>query len=228
MPRESLDRKLHHLQQEVLVLCSMIENAVAASIEALKSHDLEGAKDIIINDRLINARRYDLENEIIITIATAQPVMATDLRLIASTLEVVGELERMGDYAKGIAKVTLLIGMDSHIKPLIDIPLMSELAISMLHRAVESFVNLDAETARLIPQEDDRIDALYNQVYRELVTIMLVDPSTIDQANYLMWVAHNLERMSDRVANICERAIYAATGQLLELSASDNEMQALR
>lgn len=227
MPRESLDRKLRHLQQEVLVISSMIEEAVAASIEALKSHDLQRARDIIINDRLINARRYDLENEIIITIATAQPVMATDLRKIASTLEVVGELERMGDYAKGIAKVTLLIGKEPHVKPLIDIPLMAELVTSMLHRAVEAFINLDSDTAHLIPLEDDKIDALYNQVYRELVTIMLVDPTTIDQASYLMWAAHNLERMADRVANICERAIYAATGQLIELSINDDEKLSL-
>jgi len=223
MPRESLDRKLRHLQQAVLILSSMVESAVIASIEALKHHDLESARDIISGDLQINAKRYELEDEIIITIATTQPVMATDLRLVASILEVVSELERMGDYAKGIAKVTLLNGKQPHIKPLIDIPLMAELTVSMLHRAVESFISQDADTARMIPLEDDRVDALYNQVYRELITIMFRDPSTIDRANYLLWVAHNLERMADRVTNICERAIYVATGQLVELSISDDE-----
>lgn len=210
------------------MLSSMVETAVTASVEALKAHDLEGARVVIANDHQINTRRFELENDIVITIATTQPVMATDLRLVASILEVVGELERMGDYAKGIARVTLLIGKEPHIKPLIDIPIMSSLAISMMHRAVQSFISQDAETARLIPAEDDRVDALYNQVYRELVTIMFQDPSTIDQANQLMWVAHNLERMADRVTNICERAIYVATGQLVEISASDDEFQEVR
>jgi phosphate transport system protein len=228
MPRETLDRKLRYLQQEMLMLSSMVETAVTASVEALKAHDLEGARVVIANDHQINTRRFELENDIVITIATTQPVMATDLRLVASILEVVGELERMGDYAKGIARVTLLIGKEPHIKPLIDIPIMSSLAISMMHRAVQSFISQDAETARLIPAEDDRVDALYNQVYRELVTIMFQDPSTIDQANQLMWVAHNLERMADRVTNICERAIYVATGQLVEISASDDEFQEVR
>jgi len=223
MPRETLDRKLHLLQQEILILSSMIENAVTESIEALKAHDLDSARCIIAADKLINAKRFEMENEIIITIATVQPVMATDLRLVASILEVVSELERMGDYAKGIAKVVLLIGKEPHIKPLIDIPLMAELAVGMLHRSMDAFINHDAEAASRIPEEDDRVDALYNQVYRELVTIMFQRPSTIDQANHLMWVAHNLERLADRVANICERAIYVATGQLQEMSVSDDE-----
>ena len=224
MPRESLDRKLRHLQQEVLILSSMIESAVTAAIDALRFQNLDSARVIIADDLRINAKRYELENEIIITIATTQPVMATDLRLVASILEVVSELERMGDYAKGIARVTLLNGKQPHIKPLIDIPLMAELTVSMLHRPVESFINQDAASARRIPEEDDQVDALYNQVYRELVTIMLHDPGTIDRANYLLWVAHNLERMADRVTNICERAIYVATGQLVELSTSDDEL----
>lgn len=228
MPRESLDRKLRHLQEEVLILSSMVESAVTTSIEALRFHDLDSARVIISDDLRINAKRYELENEIIITIATTQPVMATDLRLVASILEVVSELERMGDYAKGIAKVTLLNGKQPHIKPLIDIPLMANMAVNMLHRAVESFINHDAETARQIPLEDDQVDALYNQVYRELITIMFRDPTTIDRANYLLWVAHNLERMADRVTNICERAIYVATGQLVELAISDDEMPIIR
>ena len=177
-------------------------------------------------DVQINAKRFELENDIIITIATTQPVMAGDLRLVASILEVVGELERMGDYAKGIARITLLMGNQPPVKPLIDIPRMVEIAVDMLHRAVTAFVNHDAEAARQIPPEDDQVDALYNQIYRELVTIMLNDPSTIDRANYLLWVAHNLERVADRVTNICERAIYTATGQLMEFAPSDDEIVA--
>jgi phosphate transport system protein len=151
--------------------------------------------------------------------------MAHDLRLLASIYEVIGELERMGDYAKGIAKIVLLIGNQPPVKPLIDIPRMADIAVSMLHRAVSAFVNGDSEVARAIPLEDDQVDNLYNQVYRELVTIMFTDPSTIDRANHLLWVAHNLERMADRVTNICERTIYITTGQLIEMDKTDDEIK---
>ena len=223
MPRETLDRKIQRLLDETLILDSMVENAVVTAVEALKKHDLEAARHIYHGDRQINARRYELENDVITTVATQQPVMAGDLRLMASILEVTGELERIGDYAKGIAKIALLIGHEPHVKPLVDIPRMAEIAVSMLHRAVGAFVNHDAKIAGAIPMEDDEVDKLYNQVYRELVGIMFADPTTVDQANYLLWAAHNLERMADRVTNICERAIYVVTGQLKEINPSDDE-----
>jgi phosphate transport system protein len=201
----------------------MVESAVRESVKALKRQDIELARRIYTGDRRINEQRFNLENDIIITLATAQPIMAGDLRLIASILEVVGELERMGDYAKGIAKIALLIDKQPHVKPLIDIPRMAEIAVNMLHRAVGAFVAKDAETARKIPKEDDEVDDLYNQVYRELVTLMINDPSIIDRANHLMWAAHNLERLADRVTNICERTIYVATGTLEEIDSSDDE-----
>jgi phosphate transport system protein len=223
MTREVLDRRIRHLMDEILILDSMVESAILESVAALKRQDVQTAKKIYANDASINAKRFELENDCIVTIATQQPIMAGDLRILASILEVVGELERMGDYAKGIAKVCVVIGHEPHVKPLIDIPRMAEVATSMLHRAVGAFVNQDAETARAIPPEDDEVDDLYNQIYRELVAIMLVNPHTIDQANHLMWVAHNLERMADRVTNICERAIYVATGQLLEVDTTDDD-----
>ncbi len=223
MARETLDRKINHLLEEILVLDSMVEDAILQSIEALKKQDIEHARQIHTFDKTVNAKRFEIENECITTIATQQPIMARDLRLLASILEVAAELERMGDYAKGIATICLRIGKESHIKPLVDIPRMAELSVSMLHRAVGAFVRGDAETALLIPQEDDLVDSLYNQVYRELVTIMFSNPATIDQANYLMWVAHNLERVADRVTNICERTIYTQTGELKEIDSSDDE-----
>lgn len=219
-----LDKKIQHLLNEILIMDSMVENATLESVDALKNHDLELARQVRNNDRLINKKRFDLENDIIVTIATVQPIMAGDLRLIASILEVVGELERMGDYAKGIANICLQIGNQPHIKPLIDIPRMAEFAVDMLHRAIRAFVAQDSEAAFLIPDEDEKVDALYNQIYRELVTIMLSNPTTIDRANLLMWVAHNLERLADRVTNICERTIFVATGELKELSPSDDEI----
>ncbi|OGO37769.1 MAG: phosphate transport system regulatory protein PhoU [Chloroflexi bacterium RBG_16_57_11] len=226
MARETLDRKIRHLLDEILVLDSLVETGLIESVEALKKRDLELARRVYAGDSQINARRFELEKDIIITIATTQPVMAGDLRLIASILEVVGELERIGDYAKGIARITLRMGNQPPVKPLIDIPRMVEISVDMLHRAVTAFVNQDAETARQIPQEDDQVDDLYNQIYRELVAIMLSDPTTIDRANYLMWVAHNLERVADRVTNICERTVYTATGQLMEFKPSDDEIVA--
>jgi phosphate transport system protein len=223
MTRETLDKKLKHLRDEILLMESMVRTATLKAVESLKRQDLILAKAVYAGDHEINERRFHLENECITTIALQQPIMANDLRQVASTLEVVAELERMGDYAKGIAKITLLIGDNTLIKPLIDIPLMAEITVGMLFRAVTAYVNTDVEQARSIPGEDDRVDALYNQVYRDLVEIMSPDPSTIDQANHLMWAAHNLERMADRVTNICERTIYIGTGQLIELENSDDE-----
>jgi len=227
MARDILDRKIRHLLDEILVLDSMVESATVDAVDALKRHDLKQAKMVYDFDARINARRFELENETIITIATQQPLMAGDLRMVASILEVIGELERMGDYAKGIAKICLMIGRDAHIKPLIDIPKMSEIVVSMLHRAVSAFVNLDVETARAIPAEDDQVDELYNMVYRELAQVILKDASAVDQANHLLWAAHNLERMADRVTNICERTVYIVTGQLMEIDKTDDELAQL-
>jgi len=223
MTRETLDRKINHLLEEILILDSMVEDAILQSIDALKKQDIVHAQQIYTFDKTVNAKRFEIENECITTIATQQPIMARDLRLLASILEVAAELERMGDYAKGIATICGRIGKEPHIKPLIDIPRMAELSVNMLHRSVGAFVRGDADTAMQIPIEDDQVDFLYNQVYRELVTIMFGNPAAIDQANYLMWVAHNLERVADRVTNICERTIYTQTGELKEIDTSDDE-----
>ena len=223
MPRETLDLKIQHLLDEILILDSMVEQATIDAVEALKRRDLVKAHRIYDGDVEINAKRFDLENYCITTIATQQPIMAGDLRLLASILEVIGELERMGDYAKGIAKIALMMGDQPPVKPLIDIPRMSEIVVDMLHRAVGAFVSKDDDVARLIPDEDDQVDDLYNQVYRELVSVILANPRTIDGANHLMWAAHNLERMADRVTNICERTIYIVTGEMKEINVSDDE-----
>ncbi|MFN2128755.1 MAG: phosphate signaling complex protein PhoU [Anaerolineales bacterium] len=223
--RVQLDKKIRNLLDEILIMDSMVENATLEAVDALKNRDTELALNVYTNDKIINDKRFKLEYDIIVTIATVQPIMAGDLRLIASILEIVGELERMGDYAKGIAKICLKIGQQPHVKPLIDIPRMADIAVDMLHRAIGAFVSQDSEIAQLIPRDDQKVDALYNQVYRELVTVMLTNPRTIDQANMLMWAAHNLERLADRVTNICERTIFVATGDLLELAGSDEEIK---
>lgn len=215
-PRETFDRELRQLEDNVLALGSRVEQALTESVDILKRQDLERARQLILQDRQINAQRYAIETDTLALIALQQP-MARDLRTLAAILDITQELERMADYAKGIGKITLLIGKTPFIKPLIDIPLMAEKAVHMLHRALEAYVRQDAEAARAIPAEDDAVDALYNQVYRELLSYIMEDPSKIDQANHLLWAAHNLERAADRVSNICERIIFTVTGQMVEL-----------
>ena len=223
MPRETLDRQIKQILDDVLVMGSMVEQSIKDSIEALKKRDQQEAHRIYMGDQEINEKRYDLENDCITLIATQQP-MARDLRILAAVLEVITELERIGDYAKGISRIIVLMGDEPLIKPLIDIPRMADKGLDMLHRALEAFVAWDADAARAIPKEDDLIDSLYNQIYRELLTYMMADPKTIDRANYLLWVAHNLERMADRVTNICERVVFVVTGDILEMDISDDEM----
>lgn len=225
MARETLDLKIQKILNQVLVLGSMVESATLDAVQALKKQDLDFAQTIYNNDKRINEKHFEIEQETISTIATQQPIMAGDLRLLASVLEVNTELERMGDYAKGIAKICLIIGRQPLLKPLIDVPRMAEISVAMLHDALTAFVNRDNSAAREIPKRDDEVDGLYNQVYRELVTYMISDPSTIDRANYLMWVAHNLERMADRVTNICERTIYVTEGILIEVDQTDDEIR---
>ncbi len=222
MPRETFERELQQLQDEVLVLGSMVENAIVESVDVLKRQDLEAAQRLVAADRLVNQKRFAIESDTLILIATQQP-MAGDLRALAAVLEIAGELERMGDYAKGIATITLMIGKQPFIKPLIDIPRMAEKARDMLHRALDAFARRDVALARAIPAEDDEVDALYNQVYRELMTYVLADPRHIDQANHLLWAAHNLERTADRVTNICERVVFTVTGEMVEIGAEGVE-----
>lgn len=224
MPRELLDRQIHKLLDEILILGSMVENSTLGAVKALKERDIESARKYYNDDKIINQKRFDIENSTIATLATQQPIMASDLRMLASILDVTTEIERMGDYAKGIAKICLMLKDEAYIKPLVDIPRMADIAVEMLHRALGSFVDGDVETARKIPEEDDLVDDLYNQVYRELATLILQNPRNIDQANVLLWAAHNLERLADRVTNICERTIYVVTGQLSEIDTSDDEL----
>ncbi len=217
--RTSFHRKLREIQDEIVGMGSMVEKAISRSIEALKARDMVQAKQIIEDDRKINDKRYEIEEKCIQLIATQQP-MASDLRILVSTLSITSELERIGDYAEGIAKVVMLIGDEPPLKPLIDIPRMAEKTNSMLRRSLDAFVNRDAETARKIVAEDDEIDGLNNQVFRELLTFMIEDPKTITRATRLTWVAHNLERAADRVTNICERVVFIVTGKMEEVGAS--------
>jgi phosphate transport system protein len=222
MPRLTLDRETRLVQDETLILGSMVEQAILNAVDAFRRRDVEAAHEVVVNDGRINDKRFAIENRILILMATQSP-LAHDLRLLAALLEVITELERIGDYAKGIAKVAIRLADEEIPVPFREISTMADLAVSMLHRALSAFVNEDVDVAYALPQEDDKVDELYNIVYRKLVEIMINNPSTIDHVNQVMWVIHNLERTADRVTNVCERIIFIATGELIELDTTDDE-----
>lgn len=224
MLRKTFDQEIQQLKDDILILGSMVEESLLGAVDALKKRDMVISQKLIDRDKEINKKRYEIEDLVMISIATQQP-MARDLRLLASILEVASEIERMGDYAKGIAIINIRMGDEPLLKPLVDVPRMAKICADTLHRALTAFVNEDVDTAREIPKEDDRVDELYTQVYRELITYVIQEPKNIERANWLLWVAHNLERFSDRVANICERTIFIGTGELKELSSSTDELE---
>jgi len=222
MPRQTLDREISQLQDEVLLLGSMVEQAMLNAVEALKLRDVKAARIINKADEKINDKRYAIENRILIVLATQQP-MAHDLRLLAAILEVITEIERMGDYAKGIAKITVRLADDETPFPIREISNMADIAVSMLHRALGAFISEDVSLAYSIPHEDDQVDELYNFVTRKVIQNMIANPDTIDHTSLIMWVVHDIERFADRVTNICERTVFIATGELLEMSSSEDE-----
>ncbi|MFP3897929.1 MAG: phosphate signaling complex protein PhoU [Dehalococcoidia bacterium] len=216
--RTMFHKRLREIQDDVLAMGSMAERATSRSIEALKTRDLDLARRIISDDLAVNQKRFEIEDKCIELIATQQP-MASDLRAIICVLNIITEIERIADHAEGIAKIVIMIGDEPPLKPLIDIPRMAQKTNEMLHRSLDAFIDRDAGAARQITTEDDEVDNLYNQVFRELLSFMIEDPRTITRATRLIWVAHNLERSADRVTNICERVIYLVTGKMEEISA---------
>jgi len=218
-PRALLNKGLKEIQDEVLIMGSMVEKALGLAMDSMKNRDLELAEKIISDDDKVDKKRALIEEKCIQLIATQQP-MATDLRFIVAVLNIIIDLERIADYAEGIARITIMIGDEPLLKPLIDLPRMTEKTQNMLHRALDSFVRRDTNLARQICKEDDEVDNLYKQVFNELLFFMISDPRTVNRATRLIWAAHNLERSADRVTNICERVVYIVTGKTEELGAS--------
>ena len=212
MPREDFERNLKQVQDEVVQLSSMVEKAIFKSIDSLKRRDLGASQQVIDEDDIIDAKQEAIENRCIDLIALESP-MAVDLRVIIAAMMVANELERMGDYAEGIAKISLAMGELPPLKPLIDIPRMADKAVDMLRRSIESYVNRDIVAAKGVFHDDDEVDEMYEQVYRELLTYMMRDPTTIQRATYLLWVSHDLERVADRTTNIAERVMFLVTGK---------------
>jgi len=219
MTRTAFERQLLAVQEDMLVMAGMVETAIERGIEALKTRNVNLAQQIIEDDLKINRKRYETEDKCLELIATQQP-LASDLRTIVSVLHITVDLERMGDHAEGIAKIALMLADEPPLKPYIDIPRMAQVGIEMLMGSLEAFKDRDPARARAICDQDDEVDALYEQVYRELLTFMINDPRTIQRATYLIWTAHNLERIADRVTNICERVIYLVEGRIEELNVS--------
>ncbi|MBI1747432.1 MAG: phosphate signaling complex protein PhoU [Acidobacteria bacterium] len=219
MARETFQKELDALQEQMLAMGEMTRLAIERSVETLKNRDCEAARAVIHNDKLINHKRWQIEEECLTLIATQQPV-ARDLRIIAAILNVIVDLERIGDHAEGIAKITLLIGGHSHPSPSHDILKMAQKATDMLTRALQSFVKRDVVEAHAICREDDAVDALYEKVYHALLQIMIKDPLMIDVGTYLMWASHNLERIADRVTNICERTVFLVAGRMEDVNIS--------
>lgn len=224
MPRETMDREIRQLKDDILTLGSMVEKNIVDAMTALKNRNTVLSQQVLKADNRVNKKRFDIESSTLLVIATQQP-MAHDLRLLAAILEVAGELERIGDYAKGNAKINILLEDTILQVPILELEAMSEIVVSMLHRAVIGFVKEDERSAREIPEEDDRVDEMYKNIYHKLVDLMISSPTMIDHANYYMWAAHNLERTADRVSNICERTIFVVTGELMEVASTDGNLE---
>ena len=215
MVRADFDRNLKLLQEELLLLGGLVEKSIVDAIEALKTRDIKLSHKVVSQDDIIDQKTNQIEEKAIDLIATQQPI-AIDLRTLMSVIHISVELERMGDYAEGIGKIGVMMGNDPPVKPLVDIPRMAAKASDMLKRSLDALVRRDPALARQVCEDDDEVDNLYDQIYKDLIALMISDPTTTQRATYLMWVAHDLERIADRATNIAERVIFLVTGQLVK------------
>ena len=215
--RQAFHEQIQELLEDLLEMGQMVADSIDRSIQALSKQDVDLAHQVIAFDDEINAIQHDIDEKCLVLIATQQP-MASDLRVILAVSNIAAELERMGDYTEGIARLATKLAGQPLLKPLIDIPRMAEEGRRMLMASLEAFARQDAEAAAQIGDADDIVDALYDQVYRELLVYMMEDPRTITQATYLLWVAHNLERIADRTTNIAERVIFIDSGKIVDLN----------
>jgi len=213
--RTQLDRELIELRDSVITLSYAVDHAIEASVQALKDQDVDASREVIQDDAQINDLRFKVERDCFRLLALQQPT-ARDLRSIVTAIHIVVELERMGDHAEGIAKLGLELAQEPLLKPLIDVPRMADICREMLRDSLSAYLNRDTELAKRTIQRDDAVDQLDEQIYRELLTFMIGDPRTISRATHLLWVSHNLERIADRITNICERVVFMVTGEISE------------
>ncbi len=215
--RTAYDREFAGIRERVLRLGELVDQAISRSLDSLQRRDTAQAAQIVEDDAEINELRFEIEEACLALIATQQPA-ASDLRSVIAAMNIVVDIERMGDHATGIAKTVIRMGDEPLLKPLIDIPKMVEIARGMLRESLQAYLDRDAAKAREIATRDDEIDHLYKAIFDELLEIMAKDPSSATRATYLLWTAHNLERIGDRVTNIAERVIFASTGDMQELN----------
>lgn len=215
--RAAYDESFANIREDVLRLTEMVDQAIDLAWQSLRERDQELAQQIIEDDEKVNDQRFDIEEACLKLIATQQPT-ATDLRAVIAAMNVVVDLERMGDYAAGIAKTVIRMGDEALLKPLVDIPRMVEISRDMLQEALRAYSDRDPALAREVAARDDEIDRLYKSIFDELVEIMAENPEGVTRATYLLWVAHNLERIGDRVTNIAERVVFVTTGDMKELN----------
>jgi phosphate transport system protein len=219
MTRANYEHQLQDLRESVIAMSSMVDKAIARSTDALRDQNVSLAQEVVTEDRRINEARWKTEERALLVIATQAP-MARDLRVISSVIHIATELERMADHAAGNGKIVILTADEPLLKPLVDLPRMAELSRKMLADSITAFIESDTDLARDVARRDDEVDSLYNQIYRELLTFMMGDPRTINRATHLLWASHNLERIADRVTNICERVVFSVTGSLEDIKAS--------
>lgn len=217
MIRESFNEQLKGLQDDLMKMADLVDGAIGSAVQSLIDRDTVLAQKVINDDEELNKAQREIEERCLVLLATQQP-LASDLRVILATSGIAYELERMADHAKGIAELTLRLAPQPHLKPLIDIPRMAEKGRWLLRQQLEAFLAHDEKRARALAREDDFMDALYDQIYRELLVFMMEDPRTITRATYLMWVSHNLERIGDRTTNIGERVVFMVGGEVVELN----------
>ncbi len=227
MTRAAYENQIRDLRDQVVSMASMVDKAIARAIEALEYQNVDLARRVRKDDKMINAARWEGEDSALRIIATQGP-MAGDLRQIAAALQIFTDLERMADHAAGVAKIVVETADEALLKPLVDIPRMSVVAREMLSSSITAFVEQDEAQARRVAIRDDEVDDLYDQVYRELLTYMLADPGTINRATHLLWAAHNIERIGDRVTNICERVIFTVTGEIEAMDGGRKKRQKSR
>jgi phosphate transport system protein len=214
--RSAFHHQLQELRDDVVTMASMVDKAIARAVDALRTQDVQLAQTVVEGDRAINDLRWQGEDRALTLIATQGP-MAADLRTVAASMQIFTDLERMGDHAAGIAKIVIYTANEPLLKPLVDIPQMAQIARSMLNSAITALLQRNVELAREISASDEQIDRLYDAVIRELLTFMRADPDTITRATHLLWAAHDIERIGDRVTNVCERVIFLVSGQFEEI-----------
>lgn len=212
--RQSYEKDLEALRLEILRMGELVNQAIEAAIQSLARQDEKLAQKVIVGDDIIDQLEMEIEDKCMVLIARQQP-MARDLRIVGTGLKITTDLERMGDHALDIAKVTIRLANQPLIKPLVDLPRMGRMAQQMLSDSLEAYMNLDIAQAERVCLADNDVDDLYQQVFRELLTYMMEDPRTISQATQLIFVGRYLERIADHATNIAEWVIYLATGQRL-------------